>query len=221
MGEKWEDRQDQALCQWCVRSVCSWRLMAPCSRTLQNLSGIQSGAPAGTLHPPRQGKHRGFMSAGPCMDLRILVKERSFPQTPCQAETWTSPPSPQSTSIYTPQNSIFFFFFFSFLNTKPGPSSLPWPTWPGDAPSLSHSNGDINYLSGAQTQSVTMLDCWHSRSNEPPVASCDQPRQGCQCQPRRSGINPADSNHQKVLDFAPNLPGSLCKPFWTDWIRKT
>lgn len=36
--------------------------MAPCSQTLQNLSGIHHGAPAGTLHPLCQCRHRSFMS---------------------------------------------------------------------------------------------------------------------------------------------------------------
>lgn len=65
-----------------VVSVCSQRVVAPCSQTLQNLSGIQRGAPAGTLHPARQGKHRGFMSTVPCMDLRIFQNTSPSPRPP-------------------------------------------------------------------------------------------------------------------------------------------
>lgn len=65
-----------------VLNVCSQRLVAPCSQTLQILCGIQRGAPAGTLHPARQGKHRGFMSTVPCMDLRIFQNTSPSPRPP-------------------------------------------------------------------------------------------------------------------------------------------
>lgn len=116
-----------------VLSVRSQRLVAPCSQTLQNLSGIQRGAPAGTLHPARQGKHRGFMSTVPCMDLRIFQNTSPSPRPPVRLK-----PEPHLPPLNPAASTLPGIFF----NPRP-PSSLDLLglAWPRDAPSLSHQKG--------------------------------------------------------------------------------
>lgn len=50
-----------------------------------------------------------------------IPKYQSFPQTPCQAETRTSSPSPQSSSIYSPRD------FFLTQALLPLLTCLAWP----------------------------------------------------------------------------------------------
>lgn len=114
-----------------VLSVCSQRLMAPCSQTLQNLSGIQRGAPAGTLHPPRQGKHRGFMSTVPCMDLRIFQNTSPSPRPPVRLK-----PEPHLPPLNPAAPTLPGIFFFN--SSPPSSLDLLGLAWPRDAPSLSH-----------------------------------------------------------------------------------
>lgn len=109
-----------------VWSLCSQRLMAPCSQTVQTLSGIRRGAPAGTLHPPRQGRHRGFMSTVPCMDLRIFQNASPSPRPPVRLkpEPHLPPLSPAGSTL---PGTFFFFFNFS----PPSSRDLHGPAWPG------------------------------------------------------------------------------------------
>lgn len=123
-----------------VLSVCSQRLVAPCSQTLQNLSGIQRGAPAGTLHPARQGKHRGFMSTVPCMDLRIFQNTSPSPRPPVRLK-----PEPHLPPLNPAASTLPGIFF----NSSP-PSSLEEEAWPRDAPSLSHQKGSCKLQSTGQ-----------------------------------------------------------------------
>lgn len=118
---------------------------APCSQTVQTLSGIRRGAPAGTLHPPRQGRHRGFMSTVPCMDLRIFQNTSPSPRPPVRLkpEPHLPPLNPAGSTL--PGNLLLFFssFFFNFSPPFPLWPAWPGPAWPGlawpkNASSLSH-----------------------------------------------------------------------------------
>lgn len=104
-----------------VSSVCSRTLMAPCSQTVQNLSGIQRGAPAGTLHPPRQGKHRGFMSTVPCMHLRIFQNISPSPRPPVRLK-----PEPHLPPL-NPAASTLPGIFFLTPALLPPVTCLAWP----------------------------------------------------------------------------------------------
>lgn len=119
-----------------VVSVCSQRVVAPCSQTLQNLSGIQRGAPAGTLHPARQGKHRGFMSTVPCMDLRIFQNTSPSPRPPVRLK-----PEPHLPPL-NPATSTLPGIFFN--PSSPSSLDLFGLAWPSDAPSGSHQKGSYN-----------------------------------------------------------------------------
>lgn len=121
MRSEWTDKTRLSVSG--VLGVCSQSFIAPCSQTLQNLSGIQRGAPAGTLHPPRQGKHRGFMSTVPCMDLRIFQNTSPSPRPPVRLK-----PEPH----LPPLNPAASRLPGIFLNSSP-PSSrdLLGLAWPG------------------------------------------------------------------------------------------
>lgn len=96
--KRW-DRADAALFQRCV--MCVPRdYKGTMQSTFQNRSGIQRGAPAGTLHPPRQSKNRGFMSTVPSTNLRIF-QNTSPPPDPQWSwnSTHISLPSTPSASI--------------------------------------------------------------------------------------------------------------------------
>lgn len=116
---------------------------APCSQTVQTLSGIRRGAPAGTLHPPRQGRHRGFMSTVPCMDLRIFQNTSPSPRPPVRLkpEPHLPPLNPAGSTL--PGNVLLFFSFFFKLQPSSPPRDLhglarPGLAWPRNPPSLSH-----------------------------------------------------------------------------------
>lgn len=123
--------------------------MAPCSQTLQNLSGIHHGAPAGTLHPLCQCRHRGFMSL--CLVwIFVYSKVPVLPPDPlsgCNLNLISLP------TIQHRRLSLGLFFF------KLKPSFFPCPAWPGlawlgDAPTLSHYKGGCMKQSTGQSHAT-------------------------------------------------------------------
>lgn len=121
---------DHAFCQRCVKCVFpetygTMQLSPPKSKWNPTRGPSWHSAPTASGQAPRFYVHCALYGSS------YIPKCQSFPQTPCQAETWPSSPSPQSSRIYSPRD----FFFF---NSSPSSSrDLSGLAWPKDAPSLS------------------------------------------------------------------------------------